>query len=328
MSGPGDRLQALRLFIRVAESGSFSATAKEFDCAQATVSKQISDLESEFKTRFLTRTTRRIGLTDAGAAFYRRAKAIARQYDDAIEAMAELQKATSGVIRVASPILLGRKYIAPLVPLFHRTYPDLTIEHYLSDSEHDLVRDGIDVSIRIGELKDSSHQARRLGATRFITVAAPDFLRAHGTPVHPTDLQSVPCLIYLRFADPFEWTFKGPDRQLVSVRVGGPYRVDVYEAAYDAAVAGAGVLIAPLSACAGDVFEGKLVRILPDYKLPEVPIHAVTPASPFTPRKSRLLVDFLAAQFKANQWLSGKGGDEYLKDQSEGLAKATEVSAA
>ena len=303
-----DRLEALRLFMRVAESASFSATAREFACSQGTVSKQIRDLETRLKTRLIARTTRRVSLTEAGELFYRSAKSISEQYDSAVGEVLELQKSPSGVIRISSPILLGRKYITPLLPAFYQGYPDLVVEHYLSDSESDLVRDGVDVSLRIGRLKDSADQARKLGSTRFVTIASPSFVEAHGHPQRPSDLRDLSCLVYLRYATPFEWHYTSKSGQQVAIRVNGPYRTDMFEAAYEAALAGLGVLTAPLSACGDDLEAGKLVRLLSDFTMAQVPIHAVMPAGALVSRKSRLLVDFLAAEFKANRWFSESAG--------------------
>lgn len=300
-----DRFSALEIFVRVVEIGSFSRTAIELSISQSTVSKQITDLEKQLQAKLFSRTTRRLFLTDAGERFYEQAKLILEQYAMALGDAFNTRQTPSGTLRIATPILLGRKQLTPLLPRFFQRYPDIVLEHFLSDSATDLIRDGVDVSIRVGEMKDSSHQARKLGALQPVTVASPAFLEDHPAILHPRDLARVPCLIYLRNPTPFEWTFSGVNGETVSVEVEGPYRVNVFEALCEAAIAGLGVLRAPLSACGEDLEAGRLVRLLTDYDAAFVPIYAVMPASSWIPQKTRVMVDFLVEEFQRNPWLRG-----------------------
>jgi DNA-binding transcriptional LysR family regulator len=220
--------------------------------------------------------------------------------------MGGLRNRLSGVIRLESPIMFGRKYISPLLTVFHQLYPDITVEHLLNetnlaDTGHDPVGDGIDVSVRFGEL--GGYPARQFGTSQLVTVASQSLLEKRGVPRHPADLGNFPCLIYLRGATPFEWKFIGADRKPVFVQVSGPYRVNVYEAAYEAALAGLGILIAPLALCGEDLRLAKLQRILPEFELPDVSIHAVFPSSTVVPHQSNLLVEFLANEFKRMRWI-------------------------
>ncbi|MFJ3524251.1 LysR substrate-binding domain-containing protein [Pseudomonas sp. NPDC090203] len=304
-----DRFAGLEIFVRVVELGSFSRTAAEFSINQSTVSKQISLLEEQAQSKLLLRTTRRLSLTDAGERFYEHAKQILERYALALGDSASIRQSPSGTLRIASPILLGRKQITPLLPRFFERYPKITVEHYLSDSASDLIRDGIDVSIRVGDMQDSSHQARKLGAFQPITVASPAFAERHPELRHPCDLRSVPCLIYLRQPTPFQWAFCGDDGKRIIVEVTGQYRVDVFEALCDAAVAGLGVLRAPLSACGEDLRSGRLVRLLPEFDADVIPIYAVMPASSWIPHKTRVMVDFLIEEFRTNPWLNGLGDE-------------------
>lgn len=304
-----DRIQSLRLFVRVVERGSFSAAAREFSSSQTTVSQQIGDLETELETQLLKRSTRGISLTEAGSVFYQRARLIVQQYDSALDEMGGLRNRLSGVVRLESPIMFGRKYISPLLTVFHQLYPDITVEHLLNetnlaDTGHDPVGEGVDVSVRFGEL--GAYQARQLGSSQLVTVASPTLLEKRGVPQHPADLGNFPCLIYLRGATPFEWKFIGADRKPLFVQVSGPYRVNVYEAAYEAALAGLGILIAPLTLCGEDLRLARLQRILPEFELPEVSIHAVFPSAAVVPHQSNLLVEFLANEFKRMRWIDTK----------------------
>ncbi|MBV6823119.1 LysR family transcriptional regulator [Pseudomonas sp. PD9R] len=304
-----DRFSALEIFVRVVEIGSFSKTATELAISQSTVSKNITDLEKQLQAKLLSRTTRRLSLTEAGEGFYEQAKLILEQYSMALGDAVNVRQTPSGTLRMATPILLGRKQLTPLLPRFFERYPDIVVEHYLSDSETDLIRDGVDVSIRVGEMKDSSHQARKLGVLQPITVASPDFLQKYPAITHPRDLASVPCLIYLRHPAPFEWSFISATGEAVTVDVNGPYRVNVFEALCEAAIAGLGILQAPLSACGADLEAGRLVRLLPDYDAGFVPIYAVMPSSSWIPQKTRVMVDFLVEEFQRNPWLNGSDQD-------------------
>lgn len=298
-----DRFSALEIFVRVVEIGSFSRTADALSISQSTVSKQITELEKQLQAKLFSRTTRRLFLTDAGERFYEQAKLILEQYAMALGDALNTRQTPSGTLRIATPILLGRKQLTPLLPRFFQRYPEIVIEHYLSDSATDLIRDGVDVSIRVGEMKDSSHQARKLGALQPVTVASPVFLERYPAILHPRDLARVPCLIYLHGPTPFEWSFSGAAGETVSVVVDGPYRVNVFEALCEAALAGLGVLRAPLSACGADLEAGRLVRLLADYDAAIVPIYAVMPASSWIPQKTRVMVDFLVEEFQRNPWL-------------------------
>ncbi|WP_162276446.1 LysR family transcriptional regulator [Pseudomonas vancouverensis] len=295
----------MEIFVRVVEIGSFSRTANELSISQSTVSKQITDLEKQLQAKLFSRTTRRLFLTEAGERFYEQAKLILEQYAMALGDALNTRQTPSGTLRIATPILLGRKQLTPLLPRFFEQYPDIVLEHNLSDSATDLIRDGVDLSIRVGEMKDSSHQARKLGALQPVTVASPMFLEKYPAIVHPRDLGSVPCLIYLRHPTPFEWAFIGADGEKVSVDVDGPYRVNVFETLCEAAIAGLGVLRAPLSACGADLEAGRLVRLLTDYDAAFVPIYAVMPSSSWIPQKTRVMVDFLVEEFQRNPWLRG-----------------------
>jgi DNA-binding transcriptional LysR family regulator len=177
-----DRFQSFQLFVRVVENGSFSLTARETAISQATVSKQISDLELSLGVKLLARTTRRLNLTEAGERFYNDAKALLEQLDHIVSDVKSQKAKPAGTLRLATAIMFGRRQITPLLPLFRERYPDITIEHYLNDAPTDLVRDGIDLSLKVGQMKDSTHQARLLGTTPRVTVASPGFIETFGMP--------------------------------------------------------------------------------------------------------------------------------------------------
>ena len=306
-----DRLNSLQIFVRVVENGSFSVTATEASLSQATVSKQISDLEAYLGVKLLARTTRRLHLTEAGERFYTDAKALLEQFDHVVGETRNLEGKPAGTLRLATAVMFGRRQITPLLPKFRERYPDIEIEHYLSDAATDLVRDGIDLAIKVGEQKDSTHQASRMGAVKRVTAASPAFLKRVGTPRRPADLAGLSCLIFLGQATPFEWRYVDRAAGGLTVLVAGGYRADTTEALLEAALAGMGVYNGPLSTCGEEIVAGRLVRLLSDFEPELIPLFAVMPHTAHVPQKTRVFIDFLREQFRQNRWIS-VAGDEGL----------------
>jgi DNA-binding transcriptional LysR family regulator len=294
-----DKFQSLKFFIRVVESGSFSATAKELMVSQANVSKQINELENELSIKLLSRTTRTTTLTEAGKLFYNHAKEILERFDIATSEMKDLKQAAGGVVRLASPVFFGRKFITPTLKKFNELYPDIIVEHYLSDSQANLVKEGIDITIRIGtQMTDSTLISRKLASIKRITVASKDLLLKYGIPKSPLELESMPCLIYLGSEFPTKWIFIDTKGNEIIVNVKGQYRTDSLEAIREATIAGMGVMRGPITLFDEELKSGQLVRILDDYKNESSSIFAVTLPSLFTPKKTKLLIEFLQKEFR------------------------------
>jgi DNA-binding transcriptional LysR family regulator len=190
-----DRLVAMEMFVRIVETGNFSAVARQLGTTQPTISKQLTALEQRLQTRLLNRSTRSISLTEAGAAYYERCRRIIDEVREAEGALGKLQSALSGTLHVNASIALGQIFLTPLLLTFQRQYPELAIELSLSDRYIDLVEEGADLAVRIGRLADSNLVARRLGSTRRVVVATPAYLAAHGTPKRPQDLVHHTCLL-------------------------------------------------------------------------------------------------------------------------------------
>ena len=312
-----DRLHSLQIFVRVVENGSFSVTAAEASLSQATVSKQISDLEAYLGVKLLARTTRRLHLTEVGERFYKDAKGLLEQFDHVVGETRNLEGRPAGTLRLATAVMFGRRQITPLLPRFRERYPDIEIEHYLSDSATDLVRDGIDLAIKVGEQKDSTHQASRLGTVRRVTAASPAFLKLVGTPQQPSDLTGLPCLIFLGQATPFEWRYVQRGGGTLTVSVAGGYRADTMEALLEAALAGMGVYNGPLSTCGEEILAGRLVPLLSDFEPEPIALFAVMPHTAYVPQKTRVLLDFLREQFRHSRWISVAGpasADQLIPD--------------
>src|SRR5262245_11405105 len=191
-----DRLEAMDIFVRIVEAGSFSAVARELGTTQPTISKQITALERRLKTRLLERSTRSLSATDSGTMYYERCKRILEDVKAAEGALGRLQSSLTGTLHVNGSIALGQIFLTPLLLDFQRRYPDRTVELTLNDRYIDLVEEGVDVAVRMGRLADSNLVARRLGATRRVLVATRAYLDAHGTPREPPDLERHNCLLY------------------------------------------------------------------------------------------------------------------------------------
>src|SRR3984957_10367914 len=185
-----DRLQELSVFIRAAETGSFSRAARELGLSQPSVSRIIGELEARLGVTLLLRTTRRITVTDAGALFLERAREILAEIEDAEDAARGLDS-LRGIIRLALPVVYGTREIIPRLPKFLTAHPQLRVEMAVSDARQDLVAEGADVAIRLGELGDSGFGARRLQTLERMLVASPTYLKARGTPKVPADLASI-----------------------------------------------------------------------------------------------------------------------------------------
>ncbi len=318
-----DRFQSLHIFIRVVENGSFSLTATEAAVSQATISKQVSDLEAFLGVKLLARTTRRLHLTEAGQRFYQEAKGLLERFDHVVGETRSLESKPAGTLRLATAVMFGRRQITPLLPRFRKRYPDIVFEHYLSDSSTDLVRDGIDLAIKSGEQKDSTHQAIRLGTVQRVTAAAPAFLKQWGTPRQPSDLAGLSCLIFLGQTVPFDWSYWEAGRRDLTVTVSGFYRADTTEALLEAALAGMGIYNAPLSTCGEEISAGRLVRVLTEFEPAPIPLFAVMPHSAHVPQKTRVFIDFLREQFRHNRWISAVGSasgeilDGYIPEVEE-----------
>ena len=292
-----DRLAAMQLFVRVVESGSFAAAAMQADISRAQASKLIRGLEDDLGVRLLQRTTRRLSLTEAGQRYLDRVREALAAIAEAEAEAAEHQSEPRGRLRVSAPTSFSILHLGPALAAFHQRYPRIELDIDLNDRVVDLVEDGWDMALRIGRLADSSLAARRLAPCRMVAVAAPDYLRARGSPQHPQDLVRHTCLLYTLSARRDEWTF-ARDGEIASVRVNGPLRTNNGDMIAAAAAAGLGIALQPSFIVGERLRHGELVHVLPAWRVqPEAAVYAVYPASRALPAKTRSLIDFLAGRF-------------------------------
>jgi DNA-binding transcriptional LysR family regulator len=291
-----DRLQELAVFVRAAESGSFSRAARELGLSQPSVSRIIGELETRLGVTLLLRTTRRITVTDAGALFLDRAREILAEIEDAEDAARGVDS-LRGIIRLALPVVYGTREIIPRLPKFLGLHPMLRVEMTVSDARQDLVAEGADVAIRLGDLADSGFGARRLETLERMLVASPGYLKARGTPKTPADLAAHDCIFGPGNFGRDSWSFSRNGTE-TSVDVRGRIHTNSGPGVFASVMSGLGVAMATTVMVGPEVKAGALVPLLRSYKLTPVDVHAVFPGGPRPSTKVRALVDFLAQDLK------------------------------
>ena len=296
-----DRLEAMAILVEAVDVGSLSAASRKMNVPLPTVSRKIADLESHLGARLLTRSTRKLTLTDTGAEYVSVAKRILEQVADAERAAAGEYSAPRGELVIAAPIVLGRLHVLPLVTEFLSRYPEINIRLMLSDRNTDLIDEHVDMAVRIGALPDSSMIATRLGAVRNVICASPSFLSFHGVPETPTALAALRCISHDFLTAPSAaWPFRNPGAKVdtmapISVRLA----VTTAEAAIDAAMAGIGVTRLVSYQVAEAVARRTLRIILAQYEREPMPVSILHAGQGMLPLKVRAFRDFAAPRLRA-----------------------------
>lgn len=292
-----DRLRLIETFVRVVESGSFSAVAREERSTQSAISKQVQALEARLGARLLQRSTRRHVLTEAGQRFYERCLQVLDTLEEARIEVHRAEHEISGVLRVAAPVAFGRLHIVPRLPAFYARHPKIRVHLQLDDGFVDLVAAGIDVTFRVGELKDSRLIARRIGTAHRALLAAPDYLARHGEPQHPDELTRHNCLVYTGLVSLDEWRFRDGDGEMLSVRVGGSFESNSSEAIRQATCEGIGISYSPVWIYGDDLRAGRVRPILTRFGAPPLPLNVVFQPSRRPSLKVKVFVDHFEAAF-------------------------------
>lgn len=291
-----DSLYEMSVFSRVVAAGSLSAAARDLGISTAGVSRRLAALEARLGVRLLNRTTRRISLTDEGASYHEACNRILAEIEQADAAASARLVEPEGALKVALPASFGHLHIAPLVPHFAARFPKVRLALSLSDRTVNVIEEGFDLAIRIGELEDSSLAARKLAPNRRVVCASPAYLAKHGVPLRPEDLQNHNCVITQDFQ--MTWEYRDPVGKRSSVRVSGKYSCDNWEVLREWALAGLGIALKSTWDVRRQLEEGSLVALLPGYDFAtEVAIYAVYPHRRYLPAKTRVFIDFLADSF-------------------------------
>ena len=297
-----DRLHAMEVFVRVVETGSFSAAAREFAITQSTATKLVALLEARLAGRLLNRNTRGASLTEAGALFYDKCKTILRESEEADAVVRLQQDRAHGLLRIGSSVAFGRRVLVPLALEFIREHPNVQVDLVFEDRYTDLVAQGIDVAVRLGKLADSSLGARFLGANPWLFVASQAYLDRNGTPACAEDLASHSALIYNSVQGNDVWRVRAPDGEIATVRVSGRLRSNNLSAVLAAARADLGIAALPWYVAADSIASGAVMPVLPGCSLPEQEIHAVYPSPKLVPAKVQAFIGFLCGRFEAQWW--------------------------
>lgn len=292
-----DSVAGMRILVRVVDAGSFSAAARQLGVAPSSISRQINELESELGVRLFHRTTRRLSLTEAGQIYCGRAGRIITEVDEARLAVSELGSPT-GILRVTIPTGIGRELIVSAVPAFLARYPGVRIVLSMTDYLVDLVEGGLDVGIRVGQLSDSTLKARKIGQSRRVVCASPDYLESTGVPKTPADLEHHNCICFRDHPGHNIWKFRGKN-SLTEARVSGSFFSKSADALIAAAVAGLGLVLLPDWNMGLELRQKQLKIVLSKYDaVPKAsPIWAVHTHQRHVPPKIRAFIDFLVEHF-------------------------------
>ena len=295
-----NELSNLQLFVRVVEEGSFSAAARALGVTPSSVSRQVSQLERQLGARVFQRTTRKQSLTEAGAVYFEHARRIAADLEEARRTVHKLADHPSGTLHVTVEADFAIAYIAPILPEFLSCYPEVQVRISMSAGLVDLVESGLDLAIRIGHLADSSLVARKIATSRSLVCASPEYLKRHGTPKHPNELEKHNCLSFRIKPGKNYWGFKLPHGS-VNVPISGRLNVNSLVFLRHAALAGLGVIMIPIWMIRDELEHGRLVPLLEGFPLvpPSTPIHVVFAHNRHLAPKVRAFVDFLARRLEA-----------------------------
>lgn len=291
-----DTLIGMRTFITVVKTGSFTAAADRLGLSKALASKYLNQLEQRLGVRLLNRTTRHLSLTEVGEVYYARCQSLLEAVDELEAAIQDRHESPSGHLTLTAPQTFGERYLAPVVAAFLEQYPQMSVALNLTDRFINLLEEGFDLGVRIGELADSSLVARRLATIQVATYAAPRYLERCGIPVHPRELGAHACVIDTNVDAPARWLYViDGERQAVDVR--GPFHANSAWAVRELAIAGAGIGRGPVYAIADAVRDGRLRVLLQPYETVDYGLYVVYPHRRYLAAKVRAFIEFLAGRF-------------------------------
>lgn len=291
------RYDELTALVSVVEQGSFSAAADRLGIAKSAVSRRVTDLETRLGVRLMNRTTRRLSLTDAGRALHERAVRILADWEEAEQLVSSDSTELSGPLKIATPLTFGLRYLGPVMAEFAREHADVQLEVDLSDREVDLVGEGFDLAVRIGQLADSSLVARRLTDIPLVCVASPDYLARHGRPASPEDLNEHQAFRYT-LAPRAIWRFHDANGRAHQGRPATALAANNGDLIEQGCCAGLGIAQLPVFIVHEAIRDGRLEVILPAYQLPSVGMYLVSPPGRYLSRRARVFADHMAHHFQ------------------------------
>jgi DNA-binding transcriptional LysR family regulator len=295
-----DRLEAMSLLIAVAEAGSLTAAGRKLGVPLPTVSRKISELEAHLMTRLLTRSTRRLSLTEAGAAYVAAARRILDEVNEAERAASGEHASPRGEIVITAPLAFGRLHVLPVIAEFLARWPEIDVRLVLADRNLHLIDDHVDIAVRIGALADSTLVSTRVGAVRRVVCGSPAYFAAHGAPQRPEDLAALSAVTFDQLSSSEHWSFRDPkSKRETRVVMRSRLSVNTAEAAIDGAAAGLGVTRVLSYQAAQPVLGGKIQIVLADYEPAPSPVSLIHAGQGLMPLKVRMLLDFAAPRLRA-----------------------------
>lgn len=292
-----DKFEAMRVFCSVIEAGSFVAAAEQTGLSTTAVSRLVAQLEAQLNVRLLNRTTRRMNPTDEGFAYFERCTQLLADLEEAEASVAGEARRPRGRLRLTAPIALATLRLAPAFADFSVAYPEVTLDVVLSDNVADFAEEGLDLAIRVGRVGSDNLVARHIGETELLVAAAPDYLTRKGIPSHPDDLTHHDCLTYTYASIGNQWTFLDAAGQTTVTRIGGPINANNGMLLAEIAAAGGGIVLAPCFILRPLIDTGRLMRVLPDWIMPRLPIHAVYPTRRHLSARVQAMTAFLTDWF-------------------------------
>ncbi|MBR1216624.1 LysR family transcriptional regulator [Bradyrhizobium sp. U87765 SZCCT0131] len=292
-----DDITELRTFVRIVSTGSLSAAGRDLGVALSVVSKRLATLERRTATTLITRSTRRLAVTEEGQQLFERAQRILAEIDEAEAVLSHGRLEPQGVLRISAPHSLGRSYVAAACRDLVRSYPKISVDLVLTDRLVELIDERMDVAVRIGLPPDSDLVMRKLSDNHRVVVAAPDYLARRGTPATPNDLVHHDCLLYSS-GPRARWRLIHRDGRAVEVDVTSRLRCDSGEVAHDWAREGCGLVMKSWVDVAADLAAGRLARVLPDWQSDPAPVCALFPRNRQMPTRVRLFLDAITAQLE------------------------------
>ncbi len=292
-----DRLVSMAVFVAAVEEGSLARAARRFGLSPSMAGKHVSAIEAQLNVRLLQRSTRMLKLTDVGQAYYQHCKRLLEEYEDANREARDAQQIVRGVLRVTAPTTFGTMHLGSVIASYLAAYPDVAVETTLSDRYVDLLADGIDLAIRIGQLRDSELVARRLAPCRMVFCAAPSFLAQRGVPKTVEHLRRAPRLVFSEAVSAGDWTVTDPQGNAHLIDGTARLVANNMQMLLAAALAGAGVVYGPTFVFGESIARGALRMLMPDHKTSELAIHAVYPTKRHVSLKFRRFIEHLSASF-------------------------------
>jgi DNA-binding transcriptional LysR family regulator len=296
-----DKFLEMKVFSAVVDAGSFTGAAHALDMSKAAVSRYVGELEERLGLRLLHRTTRKLSPTSEGEIFHARCRELLDNLDEAEAEITSRSGEASGLLKVNVPVTFGVMHLAPLWPSLLERHPKLALDLTLSDRVVDLVEDGFDLAVRIGQLPASSLITRRLASTRMVLCASPAYLARRGTPLRPEELLQHDIISYSLFSTGENWSFTGPDGE-ASVKVVPRVRTNSGDTCRAAALQHQGLILQPTFMVGADLEAGTLLEVMPGYRSIELGIHAVYPSRKFVSPRIRVAIDFLVDAFAKPAW--------------------------